>query len=296
MSRQTHSGLATVRAGHPPSPESAASASVGVVRLASGERESRTDLVATESPLELRVHGVAVATVMRTPGNDEELAVGFLWSEGIANPADVAKVQVGDAVVEGVVGANFVDVSLKPTARVNVAAMRRQSFVSSSCGVCGKATIEAVMSRLRPLPATGLPALNAHDVQRMPEVMRRAQAGFSDTGGLHAAALFDGTGRMLCAREDVGRHNAVDKILGWMIQNEPVDPVAVTVSGRVSFEIVQKAAAGRIPVIVAVSAPTSLAVDMAIAAGVTIAGFVRGGRMNVYSHTERIVSARHSDA
>jgi FdhD protein len=249
-------------------------ASVSVLRLPGGMGEQ--DSVAVEEPLEIRVNGVPVAVTMRTPGHDEELALGFCLTEGLRPvsarlPDDLA--------------ANTVDVDA-PGAELG--SVVRSFYTSSSCGVCGKGALEAVAveaprveSRLR-VPA----ALAAS----LPERLREAQAAFEATGGLHATGLFDAAGDLLCLREDVGRHNAMDKVVGWALGNEllPLAQHVLCVSGRLSFELVQKAAVAGCPLLVAVGAPSSLAVELARDRGLTLCGFVREGRLNVYTEPWRI--------
>ena len=247
---------------------------VDVARFPAGERAR--DAVAVEEPLEIRIGGEPVAVTMRTPGHDEELALGFCLSEGLAPkgaalPADFA--------------ANAVDV-LAPA--FDPARLKRSFYTTSSCGVCGKGALEAVAveaprveSRLR-VPTNLVAAL--------PDRLRAAQAAFAATGGLHATGLFDGEGRLLCAREDVGRHNAMDKVVGWAFRAGllPLADSILCVSGRLSFELVQKAAVAGCPLLVAVGAPSSLAIELAEDRGITLCGFVRGGRVNVYSEAWRI--------
>jgi FdhD protein len=236
------------------------------------------DVVAVEEPLEIRVNGSPVAVTMRTPGHDEELALGFCLSEGIqpvgaALPADLA--------------ANTVEVEAPG---FDPERLRRSFYVSSSCGVCGKGALEAVAveaprveSDLR-LPAALLVSL--------PDRLREAQGAFAATGGLHATGLFDGDGALLCVREDVGRHNALDKMLGWAFVEGhlPLTDNVICLSGRIAFELVQKAAVAGCPIVVAVGAPSSLAVELAGDRGITLCGFARDGRMNVYSGAWRVDS------
>jgi FdhD protein len=251
-------------------------ASVDVLRLPAGLSER--DRVAVEEPLEIRIGGRPVAVTMRTPGHDEELALGFCLSEGL-RPAGV---RLPDDLA-----ANTVDVDapgFDPTR------LQRSFYTSSSCGVCGKGALEAVAveaprvaSRLRvPLAL----------VASLPARLLEAQATFAATGGLHATGLFSAKGELLCVREDVGRHNAMDKVVGWAAREErlPLGDLLLCVSGRLSFELVQKAAVAGCPVVVAVGAPSSLAVDLAEDRGVTLCGFVRGGSANVYSEAWRITT------
>lgn len=244
-----------------------------------------TDRLAGEEPLEIRVDGQPVSVTMRTPGADDELAAGFLVSEGVVREASqVARVE---PFATGGTG-NVVDVRLAPGHAVDLARLTRHVFASSSCGLCGKVTIEAVRGEFPPLEAG--PTIDASVLLALPDRLRAAQPAFDATGGLHAAALFDVGGRLLVAREDVGRHNAVDKVLGWGLLRGllPFDRHVLVVSGRASFEIVQKALAGRISIVAAVSAPSTLAVELAEESGQTLVGFLRPPRLNVYAGPERI--------
>ena len=249
-------------------------AAVGVVRLPDGRSER--DLVAVEEPLEIRIAGRPVVVTMRTPGHDEELALGFAVSEGLqpagARPAD-------DLI------ANVVEIDAPG---FDPARLQRSFYTSSSCGVCGKGALEAVAieaprveSKLRvPLAL----------VTSLPLRLREAQAAFAVTGGLHASGLFGADGELLCVREDVGRHNALDKVVGWAFGagRLPLADSVLCVSGRLSFELVQKAAVAGCPVLVAVGAPSSLAVELAADRGITLCGFVRGGSANVYTEAWRL--------
>ena len=251
--------------------------------------QAADDLLAREEPLEIRVKGESVAVTMRTPGHDEELALGFLLSEGvIAGPSDVLEVapcQQGEAALLG----NVLNVFLAPNVELDLAKLRRNVYASSSCGLCGKASIESVHAHFAPL-AKREPLVAAETLLQLPAKLRAEQETFDKTGGLHAAGLFDADGNLLTLREDVGRHNAVDKVLGRSMfdENFPLDDRVLMVSGRASFEILQKALAGRVPVICAVSAPSSLAVEFARESGQTLVGFLRGDTFNVYSHPVRI--------
>ena len=251
-----------------------AAAGVEVVRLPGGRSER--DVVAVEEPLEIRVGGEPLAVTMRTPGHDEELALGFCLSEGIpatraALPADLA--------------ANTVEVEAAGFDRSRV---QRSFYTSSSCGVCGKGALEAVaVEAPRVESRLSVPAAL---VTELPERLRAAQPAFAATGGLHATGLFDARGELLCLREDVGRHNALDKVVGWafLAGRLPLAESLLCVSGRLSFELVQKAAVAGCPVLVAVGAPSSLAVELAQDRGITLCGFVRGGTANVYTEAWRI--------
>jgi FdhD protein len=250
-------------------------ARIDVVRLPDGGTEP--DDLAVEEPLEIRVDGDPIAVTMRTPGHDEELAIGFLRSEGIAA---VSAEPTAD------LAANTVDVRVEGD--FDSERLRRSFYTSSSCGVCGKGALEAVAfeaprveSELR-MPAAVVSAL--------PDRLREAQPTFAATGGLHATGLFDAEGRLVCVREDVGRHNAMDKVIGRAFLDGllPLDDRLLCVSGRLSFELVQKAAVAGCPLLVAVGAPSTLAVELARDRGITLCGFVRGGRLNVYSEPRRI--------
>jgi FdhD protein len=248
---------------------------VDVVRLPGGETEG--DRVAVEEPLEIRVGGRAVAVTMRTPGHDEELALGFCLSEGI--PA-------GAATPPADLAANTVEVSV--AGDYDPARVQRNFYTSSSCGVCGKGALEAVAVEA-PRVTSDL-RVPAALVESLPSRLRAGQAAFAATGGLHATGLFDDGGTLVCLREDVGRHNAMDKVVGWAFGHGllPLERSLLCVSGRLSFELVQKAAVAGCPVLVAVGAPSSLAVDLARDRGITLCGFVRGGRLNVYSEPWRV--------
>jgi FdhD protein len=251
-----------------------------------GESPRReADEVAEEEPLEIRVAGQPVSVTMRTPGHDPELAVGFLLSEGLIRAAaDVASVTPARAEP----GCNVINVEPAAGVKIDLAQLTRHVFASSSCGLCGKATIAAVHRHFPPLdtPVT----VSAPMLLQLPERSRVKQATFERTGGLHAAAVFDESGDLIVLREDVGRHNAVDKVLGYGLMNGmlPFSRHVLLVSGRASFEILQKALAGRIPIVAAVSAPSSLAVQFAEESGQTLVAFLRGARMNIYAGRERI--------
>ncbi len=246
-------------------------------------------MLAREEPLEIRVRGKAVAVTMRTPGHDRELAAGFLLTEGIIKKsADVVEIA---PCLQSENPENTLNVFLAPSVEVDFERLTRHVFASSSCGLCGKASIESVHLHFPPVESklTATPELLA----ALPERMKAAQATFEQTGGLHAAAIFDSAGKLIVLREDVGRHNAVDKILGYGLLNGllPFDSHILLVSGRASFEIMQKALAGRIPIACAISAPSSLAMEFARDSGQTLVGFLRGETMNIYSCPERIVTS-----
>ena len=275
---------------HPP-PGRDAVREVELLRVADAKIEPARDRVAHEEPLEIQLSGASLAVVMRTPGNDIELVTGFLLSERIvASLSEVESVRHCTQAQGPESEDNVVRVALQPSVRPDLEKLRRNLFASSSCGVCGKATLENAMATAPPLDdATWIPA---ERLVALPEQLRAAQRAFDETGGLHAAGLFDTTGRLLVVREDVGRHNAVDKVIGWAARSGrmPLTGHGLIVSGRTSFEIVQKALAARIPIVAAVSAPSSLAVSLAAAAGVTLIGFLRGRSFNVYAAPERVGS------
>lgn len=268
------------------------------------------DVTAREEPLEIRVEGRSVAVVMRTPGHDEELVAGFLVSEGVITSArDV--LEISQCPSTGNKYGNVVDVLLAGSAVVNWDSLTRHVFSASSCGICGKTSIESVFQRFPVLKAsTQCSVLGAqlddepcelsteHSDFRvspallasLPAKLRASQATFTQTGGLHASAIFDEHGEMLVLREDVGRHNALDKVLGWALQRRllPFQRHILLVSGRVSFELMQKALAAGVPIVAAISAPSSLAVQFADESGQTLVGFLRGETMNVYTHPDRV--------
>lgn len=254
-------------------------------RGADGRWRAAEDALAAEEPLEIRVNGRAIAVVMRTPGHDEELAAGFLLTEGVvARRDEVSALRPYPRNP----GGNVLDVVLADGVPVDLARLTRHVFGASSCGLCGKASIAAVRQRF---PRVGERFRVAADVLGgCVEAMRAGQAGFARTGALHAAGLFGVEGGLVCLREDIGRHNAVDKVLGRALLDGalPCRERLLVVSGRVSFEIVQKALAGGVAVVAAVGAPSGLAVDFARANGQTLVGFVRDGRFNVYTGRARI--------
>jgi len=265
-----------------------------VLAVHDGVRSERPDDLATEEPMEIRVHGpgsdpVSVAITMRTPGSDFELAAGFLFTEGlIEGRDDLRRVSYCEDLPADEQHYNVVTVSL--TRAFGPDALRRNFFASSSCGICGKATLDQIEVRCRPVAAG--PVLKAEIIARLPEGLRKAQKVFDRTGGLHAAGLFAPDGTLLTLREDVGRHNAVDKVVGEAVfaGDLPLADRVLQVSGRMSFEIVQKAARAGIALVSAVSAPSSLAVETAERLGMTLVGFVRDGRFNVYTHPDRIAT------
>ncbi|HVI03163.1 MAG TPA: formate dehydrogenase accessory sulfurtransferase FdhD [Enhygromyxa sp.] len=261
-----------------------------VAWLAGARGPIEADLVAREEPLEIRINQTPIAVVMRTPGDDEALVRGFLLSERIvASPEQIVALRHCTSVDRPEAEDNVMLVRLRDDADVDLAALRRNLFASSSCGVCGKASIEQALALPELRRAVDGFVIDALTLARWPEQLRAAQEVFEHTGGLHGAGLFTAEGELLAAFEDVGRHNAVDKLIGWAArEGVALDECGLMVSGRVSFEITQKAVAVGIPLIAAVSAPTSLAVELARAAGITLVCFVREQRMCVYAGEQRI--------
>jgi FdhD protein len=260
------------------------SASVEIVALRGGASERRSERVVVEEPLELRLDGAPLAVTMRTPGDDIELAAGFLVTEGIV--ADFGAVA---SIAHCEANENAVEARLEPGAAGVRLPEARHFFASSSCGVCGKATIEALRARAPALHGDPL-RVDATLLRALPERLRGAQRLFGETGALHAAGLFDARGELLCAREDVGRHNAVDKVVGWAALEGRL-PLAGTIllaSGRLGFEIAQKALVAGIPLLAAISGPSSLAVELARANGMTLIAFLRGDALNVYAGAGRV--------
>jgi FdhD protein len=264
-------------------------ANTTVLRRSEGKTSKRLhDVVAVEEPLEIRVQGRSVAVTMRTPGHDRELAAGFLLTEGIIRDRrDVIEILHCRAAAAP---DNTLNVFLSPSLNVDFAQLTRHVFATSSCGLCGKASIESVHQHFPPVKPRV--TVSAQTVRQLPALMREAQATFDQTGGLHAAVVFDITGKLIVLREDVGRHNAVDKVVGhgFLEAKWPFDSHILLVSGRASFEIMQKALAARIPIVCAVSAPSSLAVDFARKSRQTLVGFLRGDTMNVYAGASRVRS------
>jgi FdhD protein len=264
-----------------------------VLRIRGEHRTTRPDTVAAEEPLEIRLSGTPLAVTMRTPGDDFDLVHGFLATEGvIASDADVLALRYCDSVdADGRNTYNVVDVDLAPGVEVPDTALDRNFLTSSSCGVCGKASIDAIRTRTRHDVAGDDVRLPLDTLLALPDRLRAAQQVFDRTGGLHAAGLFTVDGELVALREDVGRHNAVDKVVGDALRTGrvPLTGHVLMVSGRASFELTQKAAMAGIPVLAAVSAPSSLAVELAADVGITLVGFLRGDGCNVYTRTERIV-------
>ena len=261
-----------------------------ILRVRATARVREFDSLAAEEPLEIRLNGTPLTVTMRTPGDDFDLAAGFLVSEGAVGSADdIATIRYcAGATVDGGNTYNVLDVRLAaevPTPEP------RNFYTTSSCGVCGKASLEAVRTVARWSTREDPVELALPTVADLPNRLRAAQRVFDRTGGLHAAGLFTADGEPLCVREDVGRHNAVDKLLGWALRNGrlPLRGTVLMVSGRASFELVQKAVMGGVPVLAAVSAPSSLAVELAEEQGMTLVGFLRGDSMNIYTGGERVV-------
>jgi FdhD protein len=265
-----------------------------LVAFHGGIRSERSDTLVTEEPLEIRVEGpgqepVQVAVTMRTPGGDFELAAGFLFTEGLVVPGEIKRVAYCDNLPGEDQRYNVVSVTFDRP--FDAEALRRNFYATSSCGVCGKAALEDVEVRCDPVGPG--PEVAVATIVELPDRLREAQKVFAKTGGLHASGLFTPQGDLVTIREDVGRHNAVDKVIGEHYLNGelPLADRVLQISGRVSFEIVQKAAVAGIGVVSAVSAPSSLAVEAAEDLGITLIGFVRDGRCNVYTHPDRVVQA-----
>lgn len=273
------------------------SRSVNLTRVSQwddGNVERKDDYLAAEEPLEIRIGDRPLSVTMRTPGHDVELAAGFLFTEGLIQSREqiVAIENVEPVTDDRVKRGNVIQAELVEEAVPDFAKMRRHFFASSSCGICGKASIDAVRSRLLSAPNPEF-RVEAELLTSLPDVLRSSQDVFQRTGGLHAAALFDSSGGLLVVREDIGRHNAVDKVIGWALLDHrvPLGNAVLLVSGRGGFEIVQKALVGGIPVLASVSAPSSLAVQLARELRMTLVGFLRGRRFVIYSGEERIAGA-----
>ena len=266
---------------------------VDVTRVRNGLRSIDSDRAATEAPLEVRLSNRPFSVIMRTPGSDRELTAGFLFSEGVVKrAADLGSIEC-DADSRGEQAGNFVDVTLADQSAVTLdrlLAERRNVTTNSSCGMCGRVTIDSLRIDAPPLPVSWTVA--APTLIGLPDQLRRAQTVFDSTGGLHAAGLFRHDGQLETSAEDVGRHNAVDKVVGRMLlmNRLPLQECLLFVSGRTSFEIVQKAFLAGISLVAAVSAPSSLAIELAQSSGMTLIGFLRGPNFNIYSHSERITS------
>ncbi|MEO7663523.1 MAG: formate dehydrogenase accessory sulfurtransferase FdhD [Candidatus Limnocylindrales bacterium] len=266
--------------------------SVKVVAVRGAELELRDDLVVGEEPLQIRAAGprqapIDIAVTMRTPGHEKELAVGFLATEGLLGDAEILGVDVGDP---GFMAEPDDAVLVRLSRKLDPSIAAARHFVATaSCGICGKASIDEIAVRCEPLPS-GLPVVARAVILALPDRLRAGQAAFDRTGGLHAAGLFTTDGELVAIREDVGRHNALDKLIGSrvLLRELPLWDRVLMVSGRVSFEIVQKAAVAGVPIICAVSAPSDLAIRLADRLGVTLIGFLRGDGFNVYTHDGRV--------
>ncbi|WP_432564353.1 formate dehydrogenase accessory sulfurtransferase FdhD [Kineococcus sp. SYSU DK003] len=268
--------------------------------LDAGTAAARADTLAVEEPLQLEVDGEQLTVTMRTPGDDVELALGFLHAEGLLHEAGdvVAMRHCTDVGPDGEPTYNLLQITARPGSRLAGDRVARPFTTTSACGVCGSASVEDVLARV-PAPLEGDDLrLDAAVLAGLPDALRQAQSTFDKTGGLHAAGLFSAAGQLRVLREDVGRHNAVDKVVGWGLRQGalPLRDSVLVVSGRASFELVQKAAMAGVPVLVAVSAPSSLAVSLARAAGMTLLGFVRPPRANVYAGEHRVVPEREREA
>ncbi|HET7406232.1 MAG TPA: formate dehydrogenase accessory sulfurtransferase FdhD [Mycobacteriales bacterium] len=265
-----------------------------VLRVDAERVVRRPDTLVVEEPLEIRIAGRPVTVTMRTPGDDFDLAHGFLVTEGIVrSPAEVDMIRYcAGADEDGRNTYNVLDVALADGVALPDLTLERNFYATSSCGVCGKASIDALeVTAAWPIASDDL-SVDAAVLAALPDRLRAAQRVFDSTGGLHAAGLFDAAGELLCAREDVGRHNAVDKLVGWALRERglPLAGCILVVSGRASFELTQKALVAGIPMLAAVSAPSTLAVDLAERVGMTLVGFLRGPSMNIYTGPQRITT------
>lgn len=270
---------------------------VQIIKVTTISRETAPDILAAEEPLEIRLgfgtqterQQKSLSVTMRTPGHDFELALGFLFTEGIIKTyQQIESIKYCEDVGRQEEKENIVRVELKPDCEVDFQKLQRNFYITSSCGVCGKSSIEAVAQQCTEVPVAW--NLSPEIIHQLPLTLRKAQHVFEYTGGLHASGLFDRTGNLILLREDVGRHNALDKVIGAMLVNNqiPLADFILLVSGRASFELVQKAAMAGIPLLAAVGAPSSLAVQLAADCGITLLGFVRENRFNVYSTPQRI--------
>ncbi len=287
MKKTVHKGLQSVR----------------ITRYRDGALSGAADQLAVEEPLEIRiVFGPAdarqrqnLAVTMRTPGEDEDLALGFLFTEAlIGHFNQVQEIRRVENRLAPESADNIIEVTLRPGVLFDPARLSRHFYTASSCGVCGKASLEMVRMVSCYFPKPGKPGVSPEVLVKLPETLRKNQSLFSDTGGIHAAGLFTSYGDLILSREDVGRHNALDKLIGAALRENrmPLRDHILILSGRVGFELVQKAAMAGVPIMAAVGAPSSLAVGLAAAEGMTLAGFLRDGRFNVYSHPERIENIR----
>ena len=260
-----------------------------------GKVRRKEDYLAAEEPLEIRIGEQPLSVTMRTPGDDLDLAAGFLFTEGLVQRRDQIVAldhDPGDPENPGANRGNVVRVALDPEAVPDFEKMRRHFFAASSCGICGKTSIDSVRARSMQPPNPDF-RLDPDVLLKLPDTLRASQAVFGRTGGLHAAALFDAKGELLVLREDIGRHNAVDKVIGWALRNDrmPLADVVLLVSGRGGFEIIQKAIVAGLPVVASVSAPSSLAVQLAREMSLTLIGFLRGKRFVVYAGEDRLAGA-----
>jgi len=258
-------------------------------RVKDGSLQFSHDELTREEPLEIRIGRKVVATTMRTPGNDEELAVGFLVTEGlVCDPNAVESIERPNVSKDR---DNVLAVTLRAGLKPQFSASQRLGTISSSCGICGKRNIEAIRQAFAPIPTGGGKRVPLDVLLGLPDALRKEQGDFARTGGIHAAGLFDFDGNMIVIREDIGRHNAVDKVIGhaFLDKRLPLAETILVVSGRASFEIMQKALAGGIPIIASVSAPSALAMEFARETGQTLIGFLRPPTFNLYSHVERII-------
>ncbi len=262
-----------------------------ITRYRGQDAKEMQDAVTVEEPLEIRVDGTSVAVVMRTPGDDLDLTRGFLLTEGmVQKPSDIFEISQCPSQETETGSGNVVDVLLTNPETVDLKALSRNVYTSSSCGICGRATLESVFQQF---PSIESEFVIKHELlATLSDQLREAQQTFAQTGGLHASALFDAEGKLLLVREDVGRHNALDKVIGheWQAGRTPMTNRLLLVSGRVSFELMQKALCAGIPFVSGISAPSSLAIDCAEEGNQTLIGFLRGETMNVYAHPERLLS------
>jgi FdhD protein len=270
---------------------------ISIRKLVDNQWISQADLLAVEEPLEIRLQSgkseqrleQTLTITMRTPGNDFELAMGFLFNEGIIQDfSQIINIRYCENVKPEEQG-NVLKISLLPEVELNFKHLQRHFYTSSSCGVCGKTSIENLQKQCRMIPATQA-AMSANRIIQLPKIVRQAQTVFEYTGGLHAAALFDFAGNLIALREDVGRHNAMDKLIGYQLFSRqiPLNNSLILVSGRLSYELVQKTIMAGVPILAAIGAPSSLAVDLAQHFGLTLIGFLRENQLNIYTHPQRI--------
>lgn len=273
--------------------------SVNITRIHANQPEQTLDLLAVEEPMEIRLgfgpahmrEQKSVSVTMRTPGNDFELALGFLFTEGIIqNPQDIYKIQYCTELNTKENLENIVRVELKPDLEIDLSNLQRNFYTTSSCGVCGKESIEAIKTNCQVQHMDVSVRINPQTITQLPDKLLAQQSVFEHTGGIHACALFDTNGNLLLLREDVGRHNALDKLIGAALNSPAIQPnkTVLLLSGRASFELLQKAAMAGIPIVCAVGAPSSLAVETAQSFNITLVGFLRNQRFNIYSTPQRI--------